>query len=77
MILEIARVLHTANVESEYTLKLVTFSGEEQGLFGSKALAKKMSAEIAEDKEAEIVIMIQGGTSLFYFSQGYFRLIKY
>ena len=65
MIMEIARVLHLAHLQSDYTIKLITFSGEEQGLFGSKALAKKMEADIANDDGAEIVAMIQGGMKFF------------
>eukprot|EP01062_Namystynia_karyoxenos_P036638 TRINITY_DN2669_c0_g1_i1.p1 TRINITY_DN2669_c0_g1~~TRINITY_DN2669_c0_g1_i1.p1 ORF type:complete len:470 (+),score=79.77 TRINITY_DN2669_c0_g1_i1:76-1410(+) len=37
--LEIARVIHALGLKLEYTLRLCAFSGEEQGLLGSRALA--------------------------------------
>eukprot|EP01062_Namystynia_karyoxenos_P036640 TRINITY_DN2669_c0_g1_i3.p1 TRINITY_DN2669_c0_g1~~TRINITY_DN2669_c0_g1_i3.p1 ORF type:complete len:474 (+),score=171.17 TRINITY_DN2669_c0_g1_i3:76-1422(+) len=39
--LEIARVIHALGLKLEYTLRLCAFSGEEQGLLGSRALARE------------------------------------
>eukprot|EP01065_Artemidia_motanka_P042090 TRINITY_DN5584_c0_g1_i1.p2 TRINITY_DN5584_c0_g1~~TRINITY_DN5584_c0_g1_i1.p2 ORF type:complete len:465 (+),score=165.17 TRINITY_DN5584_c0_g1_i1:58-1395(+) len=39
-LLEIARVIKEMGLKLEYTLRLVAFSGEEQGLLGSRALAQ-------------------------------------
>jgi len=42
-LLEIARIM--LSVKTEYTIQFVFFSGEEQGLWGSKHYAKKMKEE--------------------------------
>ena len=53
-LLEAARVLTTAELSYDYTLVVAFFSGEEQGLFGSKALAAKLKAD-----NTDVIAMLQ------------------
>jgi len=39
--LEIARIIHELGIKLDHTLRLIAFSGEEQGLLGSRAIAQK------------------------------------
>ncbi|KAF9953723.1 hypothetical protein BGZ72_005210 [Mortierella alpina] len=55
MLLQVARLIKANNLSFGRTLVISAFSGEEQGLFGSAALAKKMKAE-----GRVITMMIQG-----------------
>lgn len=51
-VLELARVISEQKLSFEYTLILVAFSGEEQGLLGSRAYAKSLA-----DNGAKVVAM--------------------
>jgi hypothetical protein len=53
-VLEAIRVLSSPDLELDYTVQVITFCGEEQGLYGSKAYASSL-----QQKEANIVAMIQ------------------
>ncbi|CAO3564237.1 unnamed protein product [Mortierella alpina] len=55
MLLQVARLIKANNLSFGRTLIISAFSGEEQGLFGSAALAKKMKAD-----GKVITMMIQG-----------------
>lgn len=55
MLLEVARVLRSLNATFRYTLRIIAFCGEEQGLVGSRAYA----AQIADEGE-DVVAMLQG-----------------
>eukprot|EP01048_Picozoa_sp_COSAG05_P013850 COSAG05_NODE_1513_length_4667_cov_51.337785_6_plen_249_part_00 len=44
-VLEFARVIHESGATFRHTLKLCLFTGEEQGLIGSRALASQMAEE--------------------------------
>ncbi|GJJ69943.1 bacterial leucyl aminopeptidase [Entomortierella parvispora] len=55
MLLQIARIIKANNLSFGRTLVIAAFSGEEQGLFGSAALAKKLKAS-----GTTITMMIQG-----------------
>eukprot|EP00756_Hemistasia_phaeocysticola_P031682 Hpha_TRINITY_DN16367_c1_g9::TRINITY_DN16367_c1_g9_i1::g.62892::m.62892 len=44
-LLEIARIISKLGVTLDHTLRLIAFSGEEQGLLGSRALAQKWADE--------------------------------
>ncbi|KAF9998867.1 hypothetical protein BGZ65_005700 [Modicella reniformis] len=55
MLLQIARIIKANNLKFRRTLVLAAFSGEEQGLFGSAALAKRL-----KEVGATIIMMIQG-----------------
>lgn len=55
MLLQIARVIKANNVSFSRTFVLSAFSGEEQGLYGSAALAKKLKAE-----GTKVIMMVQG-----------------
>jgi hypothetical protein len=54
-LLEFATVIHSQNVRFERTLRLLSFSGEEQGLLGSRAYARHL-ANIGEN----VVAMFNG-----------------
>jgi len=49
-LLELARIISENNVNFEYTLRLCSFSGEEQGLVGSRAYAKFLAEQNAQVK---------------------------
>lgn len=51
-VLEFARVIHATGATFKHTLKLMLFTGEEQGLIGSRAIA----AQMAEDGENVIAM---------------------
>jgi len=55
MLLEIARVIAATNASFAYTLRLVAFCGEEQGLVGSRAYARELATQ-----NADIIAMLQG-----------------
>ncbi|ORZ05541.1 hypothetical protein BCR41DRAFT_312194 [Lobosporangium transversale] len=55
MLLQVARIIKANNVKFGRTFVISAFSGEEQGLFGSAALAKKM-----KEYGTTITMMIQG-----------------
>merc|ERR1711916_1724 len=53
-LLEVARVLAQTEVQFKYSITIMFFCGEEQGLVGSSAIANKLNAE-----KADIVAMVQ------------------
>ncbi|KAF9116159.1 hypothetical protein BGX27_004499 [Mortierella sp. AM989] len=55
MLLQIARIIKANNLSFGRTFVIAAFSGEEQGLFGSSALARKMKQD-----GTTITMMIQG-----------------
>ncbi|KAI7830401.1 hypothetical protein BC939DRAFT_499533 [Gamsiella multidivaricata] len=55
MLLQVARIIKANNVSFGRTFVIAAFSGEEQGLFGSAALAKKL-----KEARTTITMMIQG-----------------
>ncbi|KAF9298265.1 hypothetical protein BGZ74_009455 [Mortierella antarctica] len=55
MLLQVARIIKNNNLSFGRTFVIAAFSGEEQGLFGSAALAKKLKSE-----DTTITMMIQG-----------------
>eukprot|EP01113_Clastostelium_recurvatum_P034529 TRINITY_DN4695_c0_g1_i1.p1 TRINITY_DN4695_c0_g1~~TRINITY_DN4695_c0_g1_i1.p1 ORF type:complete len:453 (-),score=105.24 TRINITY_DN4695_c0_g1_i1:113-1471(-) len=54
VLMEMARVLGKAKIRIPYTIRLVAFSGEEQGLYGSDFYAKLMKSQ-----GVDVVAMIQ------------------
>ncbi len=46
--MEVLRAMHAAGLKPKRTLRVVLFSGEEQGLLGSKAYVKEHAAELAK-----------------------------
>ncbi|KAF8982868.1 hypothetical protein BGZ46_000430 [Entomortierella lignicola] len=55
MLLQVARIIKANNLSFGRTFVIAAFSGEEQGLFGSAALARKMKQD-----GTKITMMIQG-----------------
>jgi len=55
VIIQVAKIIHDSGVRFAYTIHLVVFSGEEQGLYGSQAYAAKMVAE-----NVDVVAMLNG-----------------
>ncbi|RUO96923.1 hypothetical protein BC936DRAFT_141250, partial [Jimgerdemannia flammicorona] len=55
MLLQSAHLIHQHSLSFDRTLQLVAFSGEEQGLFGSRAYARHL-----RDRHANVTVMLQG-----------------
>lgn len=55
MILALARAISQSKAKFKHTIKLCLFSGEEQGLVGSRALAR-----VYKDHGVQVSLMIQG-----------------
>jgi Zn-dependent M28 family amino/carboxypeptidase len=53
-LLSIARAIYASGVTFKRNVELVTFAGEEQGLYGSRAYARELRG-----KDAQLVVMIQ------------------
>jgi len=53
-LIELARILGTSGLTFPYTLRLISFSGEEQGLYGSTAYANEIKAA-----GANVIAMLQ------------------
>jgi len=60
-LMELARIIFLGNVQFSRTIRLVSFSGEEQGLFGSRAYAMYL----AENNE-NVVAMFNGDMLGYY-----------
>lgn len=58
-VLEAARILRASGVKPRRTIRFVLFSGEEEGLFGSKMYAK---AHVAELPKYQAVLVLDNGT---------------
>lgn len=54
-LLELARIISESRLTFDYTIRICSFSGEEQGLLGSRALAKKWAEE-----DVKIIAMFNG-----------------
>jgi len=67
-LLEIARILSEPGLIVPYTIQLIAFSGEEQGLYGSYAYANA-----AKEADLDIIAMLQGDM-LGYQSVSYYGL---
>lgn len=50
VMMEAVRILKTLNIQPRRTIRIILWSGEEQGLLGSKGYVKKMFADVADMK---------------------------
>ena len=62
--MEAVRIIQALGLKPRRTIRVALWSGEEQGLFGSKAYVAQHFGQPADDsKDASFVRMIQGGTA--------------
>eukprot|EP00039_Didymoeca_costata_P018448 m.333497 g.333497 ORF g.333497 m.333497 type:complete len:451 (+) comp17156_c0_seq1:91-1443(+) len=59
-LLQLAKIIYEQGIDFKYTLMIAAFGGEEQGLVGSRALAKSL-----KDKNTDILAMLQSDMTAY------------
>ena len=68
LVIEVARLLHSLDLQLDRTLRFVLFGGEELGLFGSRSYVERYRAEL--DQHVAVIIHDMGDGSLIGYSVG-------
>lgn len=61
--MEAVRILQALNLKPRRTIRVALWSGEEEGLFGSRAYVAQHFGKAEESKDASFLRLIQGGTA--------------